>query len=311
MKTKILITLNILLIIINILTFTYKDNIIGYLLDNKNNTKIIEYNTITLNDNKFIDTNTNKLYDNEYEAQILNKGDNQYYKIIDVNVANNKGWLIVVYDPSTVRIMKSHAFKTSDNSGKDNILDMSKNYNAVIGVNGGGFYDDGKVSKDIPFGYIIENGKIIYQSHNHASDLIGISNDNKLMLIHATGEDAIKQGMRDALEFGPFLIKDGIRNTNLKVSYSSRNVIAQREDGIFLFLVTDGVNNRGLTFDDCIDFLQNYNVYNAANLDGGASTQLVVNNVLLNKPKNAYGIPIKNGRTVVNGWGVILPENKK
>ena len=308
MKTKILIIINIFLISLLLITTFYKENITSYLLKSKNKITAIEYETIKFNENKVIDIKTDKIYDNKYEAQILNKEDNDYYKIIDVTVANNKGWLVVVYDPSTVRIMKSHAFKTSDNSGKDNILDMSKNYNAIIGVNGGGFYDDGKVSKDIPFGYIIENGKIIYQSHNHASDLIGISNDNKLMLIHATGEDAIKQGMRDALEFGPFLIQDGVRKTNLKVSYASRNIIAQRKDGIILFLVTEGASYRGITFDDCIDFLQNYNVYNAANLDGGASTQLVVKNKLLNNPKNAYGIPIKNGRTVVNGWGVILPN---
>lgn len=308
MKTKILIIINIFLISLLLITTFYKENITSYLLKSKNKTTTIEHETIKFNENKVIDIKTAKKYDNEYEAQILNKEDNDYYKIIDVTVANNKGWLVVVYDPSTVRIMKSHAFKTSDNSGKDNILDMTKNYNAIIGVNGGGFYDDGVVSKDIPFGYIIENGKIIYQSHNHKSDLIGMSNDNKLMLIHATGEEAIKQGMRDALEFGPFLIQDGVRKTNLKVSYAARNIIAQRKDGIILFLVTEGASYRGITFDDCIDFLQNYNVYNAANLDGGASTQLVVKNKLLNNPKNAYGIPIKNGRTVVNGWGVILPS---
>lgn len=308
MKTKILIIINIFLISLLLITTFYKENITSYLLKSKNKITAIEYETIKFNENKVIDIKNNKIYDNKYEAQILNKEDNDYYKIIDVTVANNKGWLVVVYDPSTVRIMKSHAFKTNDNSGKDNILDMSKNYNAIIGVNGGGFYDDGKVSKDIPFGYIIENGKIIYQSHNHASDLIGISNDNKLMLIHATGEVAIKQGMRDALEFGPFLIQDGVRKTNLRVSYAARNIIAQRKDGIILFLVTEGASYRGITFDDCIDFLLKYDVVNAANLDGGASTQLVVKNKLLNNPKNAYGIPIKNGRTVVNGWGVILPN---
>ena len=41
--------------------------------------------------------------------------------------------------------------------------------------NCGGFYDDGKISKDTPRGYIIENGKIIYQSHNQKSYLIGMS----------------------------------------------------------------------------------------------------------------------------------------
>ena len=36
-------------------------------------------------------------------------------------------------------------------------------------------------------------------------------NDNKLKLLKTTGEDAIKNyDVRDALEFGPFLIVDGV-----------------------------------------------------------------------------------------------------
>ena len=53
-----------------------------------------------------------------------------------------------------------------------------------------------------------------------------------------------------------------------------------------------------------IDVLEKYGATTAANLDGGASTQLVVNGKMLNSPKNALGIPIPKGRTVVNGWGI-------
>ena len=232
--------------------------------------------------------------------------ENNDYKIIDLTVANNKGWLVVVYDPSDVHIMKSRAFKTPNNDGKENIIDMTKRYGATIGVNGGGFYDDGKVSKDIPFGYIIENGKVIYKSHSRESDIIGMSNDNKLMLVHATGEKAVEMGMRDGLEFGPFLIIDGKRQTNLKPTKAARNMIAQRDDGIILFLVTDGLSYSGITFNEGIDVLEKYGATTAANLDGGASTQLVVNGELLNSPKNALGIPTPKGRTVVNGWGVFI-----
>ena len=265
-----------------------------------------DYQKITFNNSLIIDTNEEKVYDNKYEAEIQNRGENNDYKIIDLTVANNKGWLVVVYDPSDVHIMKSKAFKTPNNDGKENLIDMTKRYGATIGVNGGGFYDDGKVSKDIPFGYIIENGKVIYKSHSRESDIIGMSNDNKLMLVHATGEKAVEMGMRDGLEFGPFLIINGKRQTNLKPTKAARNMIAQRDDGIILFLVTDGLSYSGITFNEGIDVLEKYGATTAANLDGGASTQLVVNGELLNSPKNALGIPIPKGRTVVNGWGVFI-----
>ena len=309
-RNKIILTIDLFFAIVLLLTFAFQDNIKNYMIQKRFQNNEYEssndYQKITFNNSLIIDTNEEKVYDNKYEAEIQNRGENNDYKIIDLTGANNKGWLVVVYDPSDVHIMKSRAFKTPNNDGKENLIDMTKRYGATIGVNGGGFYDDGKVSKDIPFGYIIENGKVIYKSHSRESDIIGMSNDNKLMLVHATGEKAVEMGMRDGLEFGPFLIIDGKRQTNLKPTKAARNMIAQRDDGIILFLVTDGLSYSGITFNEGIDVLEKYGATTAANLDGGASTQLVVNGELLNSPKNALGIPIPKGRTVVNGWGVFI-----
>lgn len=309
-RNKIILTIDLFFAIVLLLTFAFQDNIKNYMIQKRFQNNEYEssndYQKLTFNNSLIIDTNEEKVYDNKYEAEIQNRGENNDYKIIDLTVANNKGWLVVVYDPSDVHIMKSRAFKTPNNDGKENLIDMTKRYGATIGVNGGGFYDDGKVSKDIPFGYIIENGKVIYKSHSRESDIIGMSNDNKLMLVHATGEKAVEMGMSDGLEFGPFLIIDGKRQTNLKPTKAARNMIAQRDDGIILFLVTDGLSYSGITFNEGIDVLEKYGATTAANLDGGASTQLVVNGELLNSPKNALGIPIPKGRTVVNGWGVFI-----
>jgi len=309
-RNKIILTIDLFFAIVLLLTFAFQDNIKNYMIQKRFQNNEYEssndYQKIIFNNSLIIDTNEEKVYDNKYEAEIQNRGENNDYKIIDLTVANNKGWLVVVYDPSDVHIMKSRAFKTPNNDGKENLIDMTKRYGATIGVNGGGFYDDGKVSKDIPFGYIIENGKVIYKSHSRESDIIGMSNDNKLMLVHATGEKAVEMGMRDGLEFGPFLIIDGKKQTNLKPTKAARNMIAQRDDGIILFLVTDGLSYSGITFNEGIDVLEKYGATTAANLDGGASTQLVVNGELLNSPKNALGIPIPKGRTVVNGWGVFI-----
>lgn len=308
MKTKVLSICNIILSILLVITIIYRDSIEDIFLEKRFkeriNTSESNYKPVSFSKAMYVETNNNKIYDNKYEAEILNKGDNDYYKVIDITVANNKGWLVVVYDASNVKIMKSKAFKTPNNDGKETITDMTKRYGALVGVNGGGFYDDGKVSKDIPFGYIIENGKVIYKSHSKESDIIGMSKDNKLMLVHATGEKAVEMGMRDGLEFGPFLIIDGKRQTNLKNTRAARNMIAQRNDGIMLFLITDGQSYSGISFDEGIDVLEKYGAVTAANLDGGASTQLVVEGKLLNSPKNALGKPIPKGRTVVNGWGV-------
>ena len=58
---------------------------------------------------------------------------------------------------------------------------------------------------------------------------------------------------------------------------------------------------------DVINILLRYKAYNAANLDGGASTTMSVEGKLWNKPSagESYG-----GRTVSNAWIVTNKQNK-
>ena len=86
---------------------------------------------------------------------------------------------------------------------------------------------------------------------------------------------------------------------------AARVAIAQRKDGIVLFLVTEGNHSSGPTMGDITDTLLNYGAYNAANLDGGASSQLAINGELINNPKNIYGQTVVGGRSVVSGFGLI------
>ena len=64
----------------------------------------------------------------------------------------------------------------------------------------------------------------------------------------------------------------------------------------------------GATMNDIIEVLLRYKAYNAANLDGGASTTMAVNGKLYNRPSagKEYG-----GRTVSNAWIVTNKNNKK
>ena len=52
-----------------------------------------------------------------------------------------------------------------------------------------------------------------------------------------------------------------------------------------------------------IEVLERYGAYNAANLDGGQSASLVINNKLYNSPPPAARA--QGGRYVVSGFGLI------
>jgi exopolysaccharide biosynthesis protein len=80
--------------------------------------------------------------------------------------------------------------------------------------------------------------------------------------------------------------------------------IAQRKDGVMMFLSIDGENYiNGATLKDTINILKKYGAYNAANLDGGTSSSMAVNGELINNPPAAAAKT--NGRYVVTGWGLI------
>lgn len=257
-----------------------------------------------------IDTGEKDNYTSEYDEAILTRDeDNQEYKIIDVKVGKYDGFLIAIYDPSKIELIHSKVFNQND-KGKETILSMCNRYGASVCINGGGFVDYGYGS-DIPIGYIIKDGKVIWSTSNEAGNLIGFTYNNKLLLTNATGEEAIKLGMRDALEFGPFLIINGKPISSASgenvggYSRAARTAIAQRKDGVVLFLVTNGAHTSGPNMGDVIKVLLKYGAYNAANLDGGTSSTLTIEGAIKNTPKNVFGQAVKGGRRVVTGWGLI------
>ena len=267
-------------------------------------------------DDIVIDTKPRESYDNKYDEEVLTRdSNNEDYKYLKIKVGNSDAHLVVIYDPGKVHILTCNKFNTKDSSGKESVLKMTKRTGAVVGINGGGFVDYGYGS-DIPVGYVIKDNKVIWSPISTKQNLIGFTNDNKLLLVNATGEEAVKMGMRDGLQFGPFLIVNGekpnLSNGAGGYSRAARVVIAQRKDGIVLFLVTEGTYTSGPNMKEVIDILEKYDAYNAANLDGGASAQLVIKNELINNPVNIKGNIVNsgNGRNVVTGWGLFL-DNKE
>ena len=112
--------------------------------------------------------------------------------------------------------------------------------------------------------------------------LIGFNENNILVL----DSNLNKEGIRDGVTFYPFLIVNGEASTAIGNAggRAPRTAIGQRADGKVLFLVLDGDRTlgRGATYADEIEILKNYGAINAANLDGGTSTCMTVNNTLVN-----------------------------
>lgn len=251
-----------------------------------------------------IDTSEKNTYKNKYEEELLTRDpSNNLYKVIELKVGGSNAHLIAIYDPTKVHIISTKQFNIGTYG--ERIITMCERYGGIVCINAGGFVDNG-LGSDIPLGYVIQDSKITW-SDNSRANIIGMTKDGKLKLLsNTTGEEAIAKGIVDGLTFDPFLIVNGkeLEIVGDPWGSSPRMAIAQRKDGVMMFLSIDGENYiNGATLQDTIDVLKKYGAYNAANLDGGTSSSMVVEGKLINNPPAAA--KRTNGRYVVTGWGLI------
>ena len=228
------------------------------------------------------------MYSSVYEEQVLKRGEGEdLYKIVRIDENGYEGYAVFVYDPTKITVATT---KHLGSTGGEFVTDIARRANAKIAVNGGGFNNSGQ-----PSGYVYKDGKIIWarnRGNKWAGGTIGFSKEGVMILTKSTGKKALEEGVYHGVDFGPFLIVNG---KSAEVSGNGgwgvhpRTIIGQRKDGIVVILVIDGRSraSMGIDLNTAIEIMERYDVYNAANLDGGSSTTLVVNNKIINNPTSS------------------------
>lgn len=241
-----------------------------------------------------------KIYKNEYERQVLERDPaHPDYKIIQFEdeVSPNTGrkfdgYMVVVYDPSKIHTVTTQYL----GSRGEYLKDMAVRVNAQIAINGGGFVDPNFNSNGAtPLGLTISKGEVKSSlTYYGAGGIIGFNEEDQLILTKCSQSQAQMLGIRDCVTFGPFLIVNGEASEvlgNGGWGVAPRTAIGQRADKIVIMLVIDGRSGtkQGVDMNDLIDIMQRYEVINAANLDGGTSSVLIENGVMLNDPIDSTG----------------------
>ncbi len=228
------------------------------------------------------------MYSSVYEEQVLKRGEGEdLYKIVRIDENGYEGYAVFVYDPTKITVATT---KYLGSTGGEFVTDIARRAKAKIAVNGGGFSNSGQ-----PSGYVYKDGKIIWarnRGNKWAGGTIGFTKEGVMILTKSTGKKALEEGVYHGVDFGPFLIVNG---KSAEVSGNGgwgvhpRTIIGQRKDGIVVILVIDGRSraSMGIDLNTAIDIMERYDVYNAANLDGGSSTTLVVNNKIINNPTSS------------------------
>nr|MDD6335928.1 phosphodiester glycosidase family protein [bacterium] len=228
-----------------------------------------------------------------------------------VNLSGNgyKGYMLIVTDPTRVSL----AVSKSLGSYGQRMVEMAADHDALAIINGGEFDDpEGHGNGGTPAGCLVQNGQPLFLSEEGRWNIIGLNQDHVLVLGNYSFEEMQAAGIVDAVTFGyvPYLIVNGEPSKvvgNGGSGLNPRTAIGQRADGAILMLVIDGrqPSSIGATQKDVMDIMLDFGAVNAANLDGGSSSVMVIEGNVINSPCAGGGF----GRYAPDGFMVSkLPE---
>ncbi len=139
---------------------------------------------------------------------------------------------------------------------------------------------------------IPENGILIscYGKNISDCDILPLNTGDVVMLDYTTQEGALEQ----AYECGSWIVKDGKSVTDkndpwigITTNHDPRTVIGLKDENTVVLMVVDGRNpgtSEGFTAEELARYLIRIGVKNSAMLDGGASSEMIVEGVTVNRP---------------------------
>ena len=212
-------------------------------------------------------------------------------RLVDIKGPNYRGVMMIVEDPTRIFVGTPRQF---GNVGLT-LEQMVVEYDAVAGINAGGFIDpNGTGNGGIPDGIVIADGVLTWGSPGDITSVIGFDGAGILHVGRMSAQEALDRDIRWACTFGPALIINGEPDYSRQITESTvnpRTAIGQRADGAVLLLVVDGrqISSIGASFEDLISIFLEYGAVNAANLDGGSSSKMIYEGEALNENASVIG----------------------
>lgn len=249
--------------------------------------KIMENNSVVAT-NAITDTDTT--FEKSKDDEVTKKQPDT--EIVDVKGPTFIGRMAIIKDPSKVSVVAPlHLGKDGDG---EKLVDMINRTNAIIGINGGGFADEGGMGNGgTPLGVVVENGVFRYGEGGGTANVIGLDNKNVLHVGFMNSKQIKERKIRDAVTFGPPLIINSIPTKTIGNGggLNPRTAIGQRKDGSILLLAIDGRQSHslGASYKDLVDVMQQFGAVNAGNLDGGSSSMMIYHGKAQTESVSIYG----------------------
>ena len=204
------------------------------------------------------------------------------------------GYMLTILDPTRVFVGMPNGYGGSGMT----LEDMCYKYNALGGINAGGFFDpSGTGTGGQPDGLTVIDG--VYYNYGYGGDAFAGFDDQGILHVgYYSYSDSLALNIVNGVSFGPILLINGqmVEPEKLVSGINPRTAIGQRADGAVLMLVIDGrqVHSKGATYLDAAEVMLDHGAINAINMDGGSSTVMFFNGDYVNScsSENGRGRPL-------------------
>ena len=200
------------------------------------------------------------------------------------------GYMMVVLDPS--RVVMGSKVESFGHRGYT-VAQMVEEFDAVAGINAGGFYvPNGQGNGSIADTMVVYGGEVYYPEFGAGQGFVGIDDKNILHVGRPSVAEVKEKNIQYGVGFGPVLVANGEPAGTFTSGVNPRTGIGQRSDGAILMLVIDGrqVSSLGATYQDMTEVFLSYGAVNACNLDGGSSSMMWYQGDYINNCASVVGI---------------------
>jgi hypothetical protein len=231
-------------------------------------------------------------------------GPNAIVKVYSLEEAGYRGYMAKVRlkNPNALRMVLAH---DAVRSKGETTSSAGKRTGAVLAINAGGFMKD-KNGYLTPLGITVVDGKIRTFSTNTNLSFVGFNNKGRLVGGKITSQQQIaQQGILQGASFLPTLLKDGKRMPIPREwanARQPRTLIGHFDNGDLLLIVIDGRRkgwSSGVTLEEAQRKLQEFQVVDAYNLDGGGSSAFYYKGRILNRPSDGRERPVVSNLVIM------------
>ena len=210
-------------------------------------------------------------------------------------------WVMLTIDPSYWRIRPVAGRNGPEEFSTLSHIVASNNTGAAINA---GFFSVVKNGKGFPIGALKIGGRDFGEVVEGRGGL-GWDDNDEVVFGVITDTDYSVYEMPNVIQAGPMLIENGVPahyEEGFKSAFTAarhpRSAVGINADGQWVFMIVDGRNgmhSSGATLSELTDILRSQRVTHALNLDGGGSTELIVDGRVYNIPSDGYERRISYG----------------